>query len=181
MFTKADLDDDGFVEKVTFNKTPPGSKPTKFTEWTLPGGENYKELLFTLPDRPYVLGENEKLVRQNESDNNSPFILTRDGEVVYNTDATTKEIALQKLGSIMQKGTFKSSHWDEPNVFAHTRVNDRFVNGKKYLHIEEIQSDYSIEMRKFRNKIKNLLDDKTTFERVIAKMNRDKKIEIICP
>ena len=38
---------------------------------------------------------------------------------------------------------FKSSHWDEPNVLAHARVNDREIPGVgKSLHIEEIQSDW---------------------------------------
>ena len=37
----------------------------------------------------------------------------------------------------------KSSHWDEPNVLAHARVNDREIPGVgKSLHIEEIQSDW---------------------------------------
>lgn len=37
---------------------------------------------------------------------------------------------------------FKSSHWDEPNIIAHVRMNDRTIDGKKALHLEEIQSDW---------------------------------------
>ena len=38
---------------------------------------------------------------------------------------------------------FRSSHWEEPNVLAHARVNDREIPGVgKSLHIEEIQSDW---------------------------------------
>jgi len=38
---------------------------------------------------------------------------------------------------------FQSSHWDEPNVLAHIRFNDRIdADGKKVLYIEEIQSDW---------------------------------------
>jgi hypothetical protein len=37
---------------------------------------------------------------------------------------------------------FTSSHWDEPNVLAHIRFNDRVgPSGERILHIEEIQSD----------------------------------------
>jgi hypothetical protein len=38
--------------------------------------------------------------------------------------------------------TYKSSHWDEPNILAHVRMNDRTIDGKKSLHLEEIQSDW---------------------------------------
>ena len=37
---------------------------------------------------------------------------------------------------------FTSSHFDEPNILAHTRLNDRIINGKKTLMVEEIQSDW---------------------------------------
>ena len=38
---------------------------------------------------------------------------------------------------------FRSSHWDQPNVLAHIRVNDRTdADGKKVLFVEEIQSDW---------------------------------------
>lgn len=69
---------------------------TKYQDYTLPGGENYREVLLTLP------GQN----------------------------------------------AFRSSHWEEPNVLAHIRLNDRNVNGEKVLFVEEIQSDWSLEGRK---------------------------------
>lgn len=38
---------------------------------------------------------------------------------------------------------YKSSHWDEANVLAHVRLNDRTdADGKKVLFVEEIQSDW---------------------------------------
>jgi hypothetical protein len=37
---------------------------------------------------------------------------------------------------------YRSPHWDEPNVLAHVRVNDRDIGGKKTLFIEEVQSDW---------------------------------------
>ena len=49
---------------------------------------------------------------------------------------------------------YKSSHWDEPNILAHVRMNERFMhddagpsidaNGKKgfkTLHVEEVQGE----------------------------------------
>lgn len=38
---------------------------------------------------------------------------------------------------------FESSHWEEPNVLFHIRLNDRTgPQGEKLLHIEELQSDW---------------------------------------
>jgi len=45
-------------------------------------------------------------------------------------------------------GDFQSSHYDEPNILAHTRLNDRIIDGKKTLMVEEIQSDWHQEGRK---------------------------------
>jgi hypothetical protein len=41
------------------------------------------------------------------------------------------------------KNHYQSGHWDEPNVLAHVRFNDRTTpEGKKVLHLEEVQSDW---------------------------------------
>lgn len=46
-------------------------------------------------------------------------------------------------------GIFKSSHFDESNILAHTRLTDRIDSeGKRTLHAEEIQSDWHQEGRK---------------------------------
>jgi hypothetical protein len=37
---------------------------------------------------------------------------------------------------------YESNHFDEPNILAHMRVDDRTINGKKTLMVEEIQSDW---------------------------------------
>ena len=72
----------------------PEAIPTKFGQYTLPGGENYRELLLTMP-----IPEGSKL--------------------------------------------YRSSHFNQPNILAHLRVNDRVdADGKKMLLIEEVQSDW---------------------------------------
>jgi hypothetical protein len=77
---------------------------TKFSQYTLPGGEKYKELLLTMPEK---------------------------------------------------KGdTFKSSHFDEPNILAHVRFDERTVNGEKVLFIEEFQSDWAQKGKKEGFKVK---------------------------
>jgi len=43
---------------------------------------------------------------------------------------------------------YKSPHFEEPNILAHVRFNDRTVSDKKMLFIEEIQSDWHQKGRK---------------------------------
>ena len=44
---------------------------------------------------------------------------------------------------------FRSPHFDQPNIVAHLRVNDRTdANGKRVLFVEEVQSDWHQEGRK---------------------------------
>jgi hypothetical protein len=81
---------------------------TKYSQYQLPGGENYREVLIRKP-----LSEPMKV-----------------GDI-----------------SIRDDGDFKSSHWDEPNVISHLRLNDRTYNGKKVTFMEELQSDWAREGR----------------------------------
>lgn len=75
---------------------------TKYSQYTLPDGKNYREILIKAPDTRKAVGE----------------------------------------------GAFKSSHWDEPNVISHLRMNDRTYKGKKVSFMEELQSDWARELRK---------------------------------
>lgn len=80
------------AEKLELEGLGP-SNPTKYDNYTLKGGENYREFLFTIP---------------------------------------------QKNGDRRITG-----HWDDENVLAHLRVNDRIdADGKKVLLVEEVQSDW---------------------------------------
>jgi hypothetical protein len=55
----------------------------------------------------------------------------------------SQSYALDKNNEIITNNPdFMSSHFDEPNILAHTRLNDRIINGKKTLMVEEIQSDW---------------------------------------
>jgi len=75
----------------------------------------------------------------------------KSGSTKYSEDQTPggtnqREILLQVPTS--ERTDFKSPHYDEPNIFAHIRVNDRTTpEGKKILFIEEMQSDWAKEGR----------------------------------
>jgi hypothetical protein len=48
----------------------------------------------------------------------------------------------QRYKNSSQIEDYQSGHFDEPNILAHMRVNDRMIDGKKSLFVEEIQSDW---------------------------------------
>lgn len=110
------------------------SGPTKYATYVLPGGENYRELLLTLP----VVQRIPTFEQWNES-----------REFRGDTPGT-KEQYDNDVGFYAKRGTygdrssqFRSSHWDEPNILAHIRYNDRIdADGNRVLFIEELQSDW---------------------------------------
>jgi hypothetical protein len=118
------------------NRTESGS--TKFGQYTLPGGENYRELLLTMPTS---YGEGSALAKEvrnlgykgNLNDLNVSMIRSFGGS----------EELQNKWMTATGSGTYRSPHFDQPNILAHLRVNDRVdADGKKMLLIEEVQSDW---------------------------------------
>jgi hypothetical protein len=52
---------------------------------------------------------------------------------------------------VLDRGTFRQSHWDMSNVLAHVRYNERTdADGARVLFVEEIQSDWAQKGRKGR-------------------------------
>ena len=96
----------------------------KYTKYQLPGGENYREHLLTLPEFKAAPQPPPKSVSSDPR-------------------YSAAEEAFQRSQS-----QYRSSHWDEPNVLAHVRTNDRDVGGVPSLHLEEIQSDWHQQGRK---------------------------------
>jgi hypothetical protein len=111
-----------------------GSFLPKFAQYQLPGGENYRELVLTMPDKKTPLDDflekTDKLYGKNSS--------SRDW---MSEDRATFEKLLEENVS---KEKYISSHFpDQENPLAHIRVNDRVdADGKKMLLIEEVQSDW---------------------------------------
>jgi len=60
------------------------------------------------------------------------------------TTARNKEFELSHKNK-----EYKSSHWDESNILAHVRLNERTLpNGERVLFIEEVQSDWAQDGKK---------------------------------
>jgi hypothetical protein len=116
-----------------------GENPTKYHSYQLPGAENYREVLLTLP--------NKKSARIDELDNQIKELYDRKprGSANFATAEDNRlfgQLSAERNQLIKNEGSYKSSHWDEPNILAHVRMNDRNIDSKKSLHLEEIQSDW---------------------------------------
>lgn len=121
-----------------------GEAKTKWSSYVMDGGQNYRELLLRLP-------ESDRLVAQWEIIESDPrnFIATRkidNGGESY-TFSTRSEaerfVARQKEKTLRNPSDFQSSHWDQPNILAHVRFNERVdADGQRTLFIEELQSDW---------------------------------------
>ena len=108
----------------------------KFSEYQLPGGQNYREILLHLPS----FGEDDRLMYLDAK--------KRHGGLTPELETELEQLKAEKA-SLGQE--YLSSHWgaDNPNVLAHMRVSDRVgPEGKKILHVEEVQSDWHQEGRK---------------------------------
>ena len=138
----------------------------KYEDYTLPGKyTNYREVLTTLPqniDKSIIGSKKYQDALKNVTTNGSN----------------------NELGDMLrqaERNNYESGHFDEPNILAHTRLNDRIINGKKTLMVEEIQSDwhqagrkkgYASEAKPLKEDYENKLEDWRNFIREEAtKMN----------
>ena len=110
------------------------ANPTKYSEYTERGGENYREVLLTLPGKPLTFEEFIEDARRGGVN----FTEEGSAERRYNE-------YLEDVGDdISRTENYKSSHWDEENILAHIRLNERtLANGERVLFVEEIQSDWA--------------------------------------
>lgn len=143
---------DQFREAVRRHGT--SRKPAKFDRSDLltPGGENYRELLLTLPStvNESARSATRELAALREE------VMARTGldEFSAASEMNADERArfdrlVGRLRNQTTEATFTSGHWDEPNVLAHIRFNERTDSeGRRTLFIEEIQSDWHQKGRK---------------------------------
>jgi hypothetical protein len=114
----------------------------KFGQYVLEGGENYRELLLTMPDkRPTVFTvQADSLTKEfNTMDEANAYKNT-----LMQQYPNSSPNIIQNKSLAPDNVNYKSSHFpDQRNILAHLRVNDRVDDdGKKMLLIEEVQSDW---------------------------------------
>ena len=108
---------------------------TKFSQYQLEGEkENYKEVLVTMPNNSKYQNELNRLSKKYNAEANYKSL--------RESKATDSELEI--LRNLNTKGEkFKSSHFDEPNILVHLRMNTRTdAEGNKVLFLEEVQSDW---------------------------------------
>ena len=148
-------------ENMAAGRTRPISQiardDTKFSNYQLPGGENYRELLLTLPEKTADMPEVQaRIERNNKRYVELTKIIIDPSRAEWEkaearmeqqqlADDSARRVKRLKDG----QGNFQSFHFDEPNILAHVRFNERTdADGKKVLHIEEVQSDWHQKGRK---------------------------------
>lgn len=131
--------------------------PATSPDYSLPGGENYREIRVGLPEMRDKPPSMEGFTVETKNENKytgQRDILIRDpqGNVVVNrygfrgddAQALRNEAASRVRNSGKDKNFYHSTHHgDEPNVLFHLRVADHVdAEGKKGLLIDELQSDW---------------------------------------
>lgn len=147
------------------------SSDTKFDTYQLPGGENYRELVLILP-RKETVREPVKLARRreifaefqpriddahratdaalssgNRAEYDRQYQLNMD--LIKERNAKAAKEAGEFVTPSLEPVKFQSAHYDQPNVLAHVRFNERAdTDNNRVLFIEEAQSDWAQKLRK---------------------------------
>ena len=143
---------------------PPGT--TKFGNFIKNKGNNYGETLLTMPAKPSKFDPSQVDIKrhmQSQTQGNTSIWYGGKKIMEYGDDPTLQpggsydqkpkaywmDVAKQlydkgdRINKVPSRSeNFKSSHWDEPNVLANVLHSDRVIDGKKYLQLHELQSDW---------------------------------------
>ena len=134
--------------------------PPKYPQHVEPGGQNYRELLLTLaphgPTAKVLAGRKAifeqwapKIAEVDKAIDDHLYGRNRTGDLQTLQDLRDQytdmrdRMADERAGEIKEGDLYRSSHWDEKNVMAHIRFDDRTgPNGERMLHLAELQSDW---------------------------------------
>ena len=145
----------GYFEDTSAAQDERAAGP-KFSDarYQLPGGTNYREILLTLPGamtKKQRIAARDAAEQEIKAQPDYPTGLhpmrfaswAREHHPDLYQTWSEANAAAESRPSALEPGVFRESHWDQPNVVAHIRVNDRVdANGKRILFVEEIQSDW---------------------------------------
>ena len=125
--------------------------PTKFAQYTLPGGENYREIVLAMPEKREALEKSYTVYTINGTASIKESYATREeadtrAESINrgkDIDADDRAYVYKERPVRVTGENYTSSHFpDVPNYIAHMRTNERTdFAGKPGLFIEELQSD----------------------------------------
>ena len=184
------------------------TKKTKFGNYQQSGEKSdYKEVLVTLPKKKikadgFEISENDTVIYEDRglnkplkivkviskkfvdaSEEASKYIRENSYKHEYNLDYNDGESvidALEKAGVKIDKTNFESTHFAEPNILVHLRMNTRTdADGNKVLFLEEVQSDFQQGYRKQQSIIDDYIDKNSA--KVIEAFKKKGILEVICP
>jgi len=154
----------------------------KYEQYTLPGGQNYREVLLTLPVKTDTSKARSDAINDEINAMAEKYGPRDQMPAAQQARFAELEREYYEIVDAPEKppGTYKSSHWmGHDNVLAHIRVNDRVdADGRKTLFIEEIQSDFGQDFKKQKDAINKAVDD--DFEGIIARMKKAGVLEVNC-
>ena len=118
------------------DRSEPDSDAPHHERWTLPGGENYREMLIKAPEPEGLkekIMEMEAMLRRTDPN---------DTLKIQHYKSLIKKY--QKLNAQNEQFSGVSQHFGgEPGILASLRLKDRTgPTGEKLLHLEELQSDW---------------------------------------
>jgi hypothetical protein len=117
-----------------------GNDSTKWSSYTLPGGDNYREVLLKLPQSP--------MPEADAAEQFYEYFVRKGGDPAFSElDAAKRSQIASSMPMVARNATaspaYRSSHWDEPNILAHVRAKERTLpDGRRVLALEEVQSDW---------------------------------------
>ena len=142
---------------------PQAKVPTKFSQYVLPGGENYRELLLTLPAKtqlssitfPDIKRTDDFLADLDDGEfGHLEFrvpVASAGNVIEFSAPIPSSVLPLvTQNGGVVTKGrndagkSFASPHFLQPNILAHIRFDERTdADRKRVLFIQELQSDWA--------------------------------------
>lgn len=140
----------GDVVEALLDRNEGTGDGTRYSQYQLPGGQNYRELLLRLPgpNTDTLPGGTELLI---DGQFFGRYATRQDAErslsgLRSNPTHAARRFELRDVAAIpgVERELFRSSHFDQPNILAHVRFNERTdAEGKRVLFLEEIQSDWA--------------------------------------
>ena len=130
------------LDQLNYDNVQKRTDKPKFGNYQLAGEkENYKEVLITLPNITPLE------IKEVSLGSGKGYQVFKGAEGITKRFATRQEAekALDfykenEWAKPSEKNQFKSSHWDEPNILVHLRMNTRKdAEGRKVLFVEEVQ------------------------------------------
>jgi len=126
--------------------------PTKFgkPDFNIPNGQNYREVLIQYePKRDPLNYVVKELPNADGTKNFGAYKIDAKGNVSETPTNTwfgrenAEDWVSGQKANVGEYGNFVNrSHFEQPNILVHMRVDDRVIDGKKTLFIQEIQSDW---------------------------------------